>query len=175
VNDKDFQKMGFCKLSPDEQGELMRYTLSRQTSRAYYGDSTSQKRQNKKIYVVLNVAERVPEILASEFRNALRTIPDVEITDGLNGADFRVAVLGFENHLTDGSTRGYVVAVQLLTDYEEPEDAAVAGKKFLPVIVDSHLASTGLGSSDLGREVAEQIAYFNNHAFESFRKGYPYR
>jgi len=77
IDNEGFEKMGLCKLSNDETTALLQHQWSRVTSRAYYD---TDKRQPKKIYVALEPGSKeTPDIVMSDFRNALRSIPDVEL------------------------------------------------------------------------------------------------
>jgi len=117
IDDEGFEEMGLCKLSDDETTALLQHQWSRVTSRTY--DDTD-KRQPKKIYVALEPASKEnPDIVMSDFRNALRSIPDVELVIDEH-ADFRISVNALQAKIS-GNPVGYAIVINLIETYKKPE------------------------------------------------------
>jgi hypothetical protein len=167
VDDEGFEKMGLCKLSDDETTALLQHQFTRQTTRAYYD---TDKRQPKKIYVALETGGKLtPEIVMSDFRNALRSIPDVELTNDAH-PDFLISVSALQAKNNSGNPIGYAIAMRLIKVYEKPDDH---GKEYLPVLVFDNISTVGPAS--VNEDIQDSVAHLNNENFERFRSEWPYK
>jgi hypothetical protein len=168
VDDEHFEEFGLCKLSDDEMDALIKFHYSRMTTRSYYD---KKGREPKKIYVWLDGDAQTPEIVLSDFRNELRSIPDVELTNNAH-ADFRVSVSAIQAK-TGGESIGYAIAVQLIETYEKP--AEMGSTEYLAVVIYSSVATTGTDSASVNDPIRDDVAHFNNKHFEEFRSAWPYK
>jgi hypothetical protein len=169
VDDEHFEEFRLCKLSDDEMDALIKFYYSRMTTRSYYD---TKSREPNKIYVALDAAvDDTPDIVISDFRNELRSIPDVELTNDTH-ADFRVSVSAIRAD-AGGKSLGYAIAVQLIETYKEPAD--LGSTKYLPVVVYSSIATTGTDSASVNEPIRDDVAHFNNKHFEEFRSVWPYK
>lgn len=130
-------------------------------------------RKAKTIYVKLRIpADKNEEttLFASTFLNALRRIPDVELTDN-DKADFQIGFETVAARTEQGKPIGYTMSVQLTRVYETPTfslGAGTFGGELFPVLKDSWLSTIPVEA--INQRVEAIVADMNTSCFEGLRK-----